>query len=160
VAKIVAARLGWRCLDADDELERRAGKSIAAVFAGEGEPAFRDLESQILGELLKLDRRVLALGGGVVLREENRERIKNAGCVVWLMADAKTIEARVADDPTTAARRPRLTVVGGMDEIRTLLARREPLYRECANLVIDTNGRTRDEVAEEIIAATVTGKID
>src|SRR5688500_2590703 len=67
VARLVAERLNWPWLDADVELERRAGKSIAAIFAEDGEPAFRDLESQVLAELVQADRHVLALGGGVIL---------------------------------------------------------------------------------------------
>jgi len=150
VAQLVAERLGWRWLDADAELERRAGKSIAAIFADDGEPAFRELESQMLAELVRLDRHVLALGGGVVLRAQNRELIKKAGAVVWLTADAATINTRVAGDPATAARRPNLTASGGIEEIRALLAQREPLYRECVTAVVDTVGRDLSDVSEEV----------
>ena len=142
VARLVAERLGWQWLDADVELERRAGKSIAAIFAHDGEPAFRELESQVLAELVQLDWHALALGGGVVLRPENRELIKRAGAVLWLTADAETILARVNADVTTAARRPNLTAQGGLDEIRQLLVEREPLYRECATIAVDTVGRS------------------
>jgi shikimate kinase len=151
VARLVADRLGWRWLDADVELERRAGKSIAEIFADDGEGAFRELESQVLAELVRLDRHVLALGGGVVQRPENRELIKQAGTVVWLTADPETIQSRVAADPTTAVRRPNLTASGGIDEIRALLAKREPLYRECATIVIDTSSRDLAEIALEVV---------
>ncbi|MEX2139687.1 MAG: shikimate kinase [Pirellulales bacterium] len=151
VARLVAERLGWRWLDADVELERRAGKSIAAIFADDGEPMFRDLESEMLAELVRLDRHVLALGGGVVLRPENRALIKQAGSVVWLTADPETIQARVQSDPTTSARRPNLTRSGGLDEVRQLLAQREPFYRECAGAVVDTSGRSVAEVAEAVV---------
>ena len=150
VAQLVAVRLGWRWLDADVELERRAGKSIAAIFADEGEPAFRELERQVLTELVRLDRHVLALGGGVVLRAENRELIKKSGGAIWLTADPETIQSRIAGDSTTAARRPNLTASGGIDEIRALLTQREPLYRECATAVIDTVGRDQSDVSEEV----------
>jgi shikimate kinase len=152
VARLVAERLGWHWLDADVELERRAGKSIAAIFAEDGEPAFRDLESQLLTELLRVDRHVLALGGGVVLRSENRDVIKQAGSVIWLTADPQTILARVNEDPTTAARRPNLTTSGGIEEIRQLLAQREPFYRECATAVVDTNGRSLGDVAQAVLS--------
>ena len=89
VARLLAERLGWQWLDADEELERRAGKTIAAIFADEGESAFRDLESQVLADLVQRDRHIIALGGGVVLRPENRALIKQAGTVVWLTADRR-----------------------------------------------------------------------
>jgi shikimate kinase len=160
VARLVAERLGWPWIDADVELEQRAGKSIAEIFREDSEKAFRDLESQVLAELIRLERHVLALGGGVVLRPENRKLIKQAGSVVWLTADPATIQSRIAEDPMTAARRPNLTASGGIDEIRTLLAQREPLYRECATLVIDTVGSTLAEVADEILVAKFAGRFD
>jgi shikimate kinase len=160
VARIVAERLGWQWLDADEELECRAGKSIEAIFALDGESAFRDLESQVLADLVKLNRHVLSLGGGVILRAENRELIKNAGSVIWLTADPETIQSRVARDPATAARRPNLTASGGINEIRTLLATREPLYRECARTIIDTRDHTYEDVADEIVTAKLAGRLD
>jgi shikimate kinase len=160
VARLVAERLGWRWLDADTELEQRARKSIAAIFHEDSENAFRDLESQVLAELVLLDRHVLALGGGVVLRAENRELITKAGGVIWLTADPETIQSRIASDPTTAARRPNLTASGGIEEIRALLVQREPLYRECATTVVDTTGRTLADVADEILVAKFGGIFD
>ncbi len=68
VGRIVAQRLGWDAIDADEVLEGRARKSIAQIFADDGEPAFRDLESQVLSDLIARERQVLSLGGGVVLR--------------------------------------------------------------------------------------------
>jgi shikimate kinase len=160
VARLVAQRLGWPWLDADVELERRAGKSIAEIFVEDGEPAFRDLESEVLVELLKLDGHVLALGGGVVLRSENRELIQKAGGVIWLTADPETIQSRIASDPTTAARRPLLTASGGIEEIRALLAQREPLYGECATIIVDTTGRALADVADEVLVAKFSGRLD
>ncbi len=71
VARQLALRLGWDWVDADVEVELKAGKSIAAIFADDGEPAFRELEAAVLAELVQRDRAVLALGGGVVLRPAN-----------------------------------------------------------------------------------------
>ena len=151
VAQQLALRLGWDWVDADVEIELRAGKSIAAIFADEGEPAFRDLESQVLAETIGRERIVLAAGGGVVLREENRQLLRTAGKVVWLTADVATILARVAADQTTAIRRPPLTTAGGEAEVRQLLAQRTPLYRQVADQEIDTEGRSPAEIVEEII---------
>jgi shikimate kinase len=152
VARQVAERLGYDSVDADEEIEHRAGKSIAAIFAEEGEAAFRDLESQMIAELAHLQRYVIALGGGAVLRDTNRKAIRAAGTVVWLTAPVDVIVARLAADPATAGRRPNLTKPGGREEVEALLAERTPIYRECATLTVDTNGKTCAQVADEIAA--------
>lgn len=146
-AQILATRLGWNWLDADDVLERHWGRSIAQIFAEDGEAAFRDKEEAILAELCRMRDYVIATGGGVILRESNRARLKQAGTVVWLTADADTIWCRLQADATTALRRPALTV-GGKAEIVELLRRRTPLYAECADLAIDTARRNVAQVAE------------
>jgi shikimate kinase len=153
VARIVARELGWQAIDADEELERCAGKTIVQIFADDGEPAFRDLECKVLADLAALDAHVISLGGGVVLRPENRSLIQQAGAVIWLTASPETCLARIAADGSTAARRPNLTAGGGLEEIRALLAQREPLYRDCANLVINTDGKSTTDVATELLAA-------
>jgi shikimate kinase len=152
VARELAARLDWEWIDADDVVEREAGKTIAAIFADGGEAAFRDLEAQAVDTLKHKQRMVVALGGGAVLREENRRAIHGAGTVVWLTASVDSILARVTADLTTASRRPNLTTGGGREEIEALLAIRMPLYRECATLVVDTEGKTPAKVADEIVA--------
>src|SRR5436190_14205402 len=96
VAALVAARLGWEHLDADAELERRFGRTVRAIFAEEGEAGFRDKEAAVLVDLCRLEEHVLATGGGVVLRPENRERLKSAGRVVWLTAAPETLAARLS----------------------------------------------------------------
>jgi shikimate kinase len=151
VARELAERLHWEWVDADDEIERQAGRSIAAIFAEGGEASFRDLESRVLAELVQRQQVVLAAGGGAVLSADNRERIVSAGKVVWLKADADTISRRVTADETTAERRPNLTIQGGEREIVELLAQRMPLYRQCANLEIDTEDKTPAEIADEIL---------
>ncbi|MEX2318140.1 MAG: shikimate kinase [Pirellulales bacterium] len=150
VARELAQRLGYDWIDADDEIERRAAKPIASIFAEEGEAAFRDLEQLIVADLCRLRRTVIALGGGAVLREENRQSVTAAGSVVWLTASVDTIQKRLAGDPATASRRPNLTAAGGRTEIERLLAERTPLYRACATLEVDTEGKTAAEVADEI----------
>ena len=153
VARLLAERLGWEAVDADDVLEARAGRSIREVFAAEGEAGFREREAAVLAELAGRRGVVIATGGGVVLRDGNRERMRGAGRVVWLAADADTIWRRLQDDPSTPGRRPPLTAGGGRAEIDELLAVREPFYRVCADLIVDTVGRTPEEVAGAIIAA-------
>jgi shikimate kinase len=158
VARELAARLGCEWIDADDVVEREAGKTIAAIFADGGEPAFRELESRAVAELSHPSTSsgqgkqptIVALGGGAVLREENRRAIRGVGPVVWLTASVDTILERVSADPTTTSRRPRLTTAGGRSEIEELLAARTPFYRESATLIVDTEGKTVAEVADEI----------
>ena len=152
VAQQLALRLGYDWVDADVEVELAAGKSIAEIFAESGEPAFRSLESKTLEQLVQRPRCVLALGGGVVLADANREQLKLCSDVVWLKASIKSIEGRLAGDQTTAQRRPNLTNHGGRNEIEALLAQREPIYRACATLEVDTDDRTPAEIAEHIVA--------
>lgn len=151
VAPELAARLGFDWVDADDEIERRAGKYIAAIFADDGEPAFRDLESRIVAELVGRRRIVVALGGGAVLRDENRRAICGAGPVVWLTASVDTIQQRMAADTLTAHRRPNLTAAGGHDEVVVVMAARTPIYRACATLAVDTEGKSIAHIVDEIL---------
>jgi len=152
VAARLADRLGWPAVDADVELERRAGKSIRQIFADDGERAFRDLESAVVASLAQGDRQVIALGGGAVLREENRQALAGRGPVVWLTASPETLWRRIAADGTTAERRPNLTAAGGLDEIRRLLAERTPLYAAAATWVVDAESRSPEQIADDIAA--------
>lgn len=152
VARELAARLNCNWLDADDVIEQRAGKSIAEIFADDGEAAFRDMESRVVEDLSGQAGLIVSLGGGAVLRESNRGAICGAGPVVWLTASVDSIVARLAADGSTASRRPNLTPTGGRAEIESLLNQRMPLYRECATLIVDTEGKTVAQVADEIAA--------
>ena len=153
VARALAGRIGWAWVDADVELERRAGRSIQQIFAESGEGAFRDWESAVVADLAKLDRHVIALGGGAVMREENRQALAGRGKVVWLKASPDTLHERIAADPTTGPRRPNLTGQGGLAEIRQLLAQREPIYQMCADLVLDAERLAPENIAAQIAAA-------
>jgi shikimate kinase len=152
VARLLGERLGWPWIDADQRIEELAGKSIARIFADDGEAAFRDWESRAVVEAAARDRTVIALGGGALVREENRAAIAPRGCVVWLTASPETIWRRIASDPATAARRPNLTATGGITEIIATLDARAPIYRQCARLVVDTENKTPAEVADAILA--------
>src|SRR5690348_9819218 len=95
IARLLAHELGWSWLDADEVLEKNCGQSIRSLFATEGEAGFRDREAAVLAELCRLQRHVLATGGGVVLRESNRELLRAGGRVVWLTADIETLWQRL-----------------------------------------------------------------
>ena len=152
LAKLVAQRLEWEWADADEEIERRLGRPIERIFAEQGEPAFRDAEARAIAGLCRRDRLVLAAGGGAPLRLETRRLLRERGKVVWLTARPETILARMAADPTTAGRRPRLTGKTPLEEIMHLLAVREPVYREAADLVVDTDDRRPADLAAAIIS--------
>lgn len=153
VAQLLATRLDYDWVDVDIEVELQAGKSIAKIFDESGEEAFRDLEAEVVARLCGQERTVVALGGGAILREESRKCLARCPWVVWLKASSEAIEKRLLGDPTTSARRPNLTNHGGRTEIDELLRRREPFYRTCATLEVDTEDRTPAEIADEIFEA-------
>jgi shikimate kinase len=152
VAAALSQRLDWPWIDSDAEIERQAGMSIKQIFAERGQTAFRDLESLVLAELAVENRRIIALGGGAVLRPANRHLLATRGRTVWLQASPETLLARITGDPLTPERRPNLTASGGLDEICMMLSERTPVYEECADLVVDSENRPADEIAGEIIA--------
>jgi shikimate kinase len=149
VARHLAQRLGCEAIDADEFLEARAGKSIREIFAEQGEEAFRNLESDILADLVQRPAAVLALGGGVVLRPANRRLLERIS-VVWLDAPAECLHRRIEADATTRQRRPNLTPIGGLEEIRRLLAERHPLYQQVARWRVEVHDKAPAQVAEEI----------
>jgi shikimate kinase len=151
VARLLAERLGWAWSDSDEELERHYDKSIRQMFDEEGEGGFRAKESEMLELLSQRQSVVLATGGGVVLRPENRSRLKQ-GYVVWLQAEPQVILERLQGDPATEGRRPDLAE-GGLAEIERLLAQRTPWYQECAAIVIDSTAQTPEEIVERILAS-------
>lgn len=151
IARLLAERLGWAWVDADAELEVREGRSIRQIIAAEGETGFRDREAVLFAELCRLQRHVIATGGGVVLREANRAAMRAAGLVVWLTADAETLWQRLQADPATAERRPALSV-GGRAEIEEALCARKALYRDCADCTLVTAGQSPEEIVRAIMA--------
>jgi shikimate kinase len=148
----LAARLGMPMVDADAEIARRAGKTIAEIFADDGEPAFRDLETAVVKDLAAREGLIVALGGGAVMREENRRALVGRGKTVWLRASIETIQARLLADPNTAATRPSLTPRGLTEEVTHVLSERAPLYEACADAIVDVEGKSPSAIAEEIIA--------
>jgi shikimate kinase len=150
VARLLATALAWECIDTDDEIQLRAGKTIAQVFTEQGEEAFRDIETAVIRENARRASCVLTLGGGAVLRAENRHLLESC-LTVWLTATAATIHERLVADERSSSRRPQLTNAGGLAEIEELLAQRQPIYRLCADLVVETEGKTPREVTDELL---------
>ena len=143
VGRLLAARLGVPFLDSDEVLEARAGRSIAAVFATDGEAAFRRLERQTIASLLDGPEAVLAVGGGA-LQDGSTRQVLSAHTVVYLAASLEVLRARVGDDPS----RPMLARAG-VDE---LYARRLPLYEQVADVVVESAG-SPEQVVETVLRA-------
>jgi shikimate kinase len=97
-----------------------------------------------------LDKTVIALGGGAVLAENNRQRIAGSGKAVWLKISAQTSWQRISGDEKSASQRPNLTQTGGIEEIEQMLAVRTPIYQSCADLVIEADSKTPSEIAAAI----------
>lgn len=153
VGRKLAAGLGWDWFDTDEQIQQLAGCTIAEIFRQQGERAFRDLESRVVQRLAQCKQAVVSLGGGAIIRDENRECVRQSGFVIWLRASLETIEQRLTADFKTESQRPNLTTAGGTDEIRQLLQQREPIYQQCSHVTIDTESKTVDEVVQSALAA-------
>jgi shikimate kinase len=152
VGRWLADRLGWGFVDSDEEIVRTHGMTIQHVVRAQGWAAFRKKERQALARIVRLDRRVVATGGGVVLDPENVRSMKNTGTVFWLKATSEAIRRRMSEDGATRTLRPSLTSRGTDDEVESVLAERTPLYRAAADVGVDTDGRSPEEVGQEIVA--------
>ena len=150
VAKILAELLGWAVIDSDDEIEVLAGMTISQIFEAEGESGFRAWETSVIEGLSMLERTVIALGGGAVLAESNRERLAESGKVVWLKVSAQASHSRISADESSKTQRPNLTQTGGIEEIEQMLAVRRPIYLTCADLIVDSDENTPSELATAI----------
>lgn len=143
VGRSLADRLGRNFIDLDDEIERRADRSIPEIFASSGEHHFRDLEHKALRDALESpDAPVVSCGGGVVVRPENRALLREAR-TVFLEEDLGVLFGR-----TRGAGRPLRG--GGMDEFERRYKERLPLYHEAASLTVAVAGRGQEEVSEEV----------
>jgi shikimate kinase len=141
--------LGYPLVDMDQWIEQRAGKPVTAIFADEGEGAFRDMETALIDELALPDapRRIISTGGGVVGRPENREKLRKLGYVVWLKAPVDVLLERTSRN----RERPLLHTENPRERIETLLKLREPWYHETAHLAVDTHGLDSGEIAAGIL---------
>ncbi len=146
VGRQLAGLLGKRFQDADQEIEARTGVSISLIFEIEGEAGFRRREAAMLEELTRGEDLVLATGGGAVLAEENRRLLRERGTVVYLNAPLDILLLRTARDKN----RPLLKTPDRRKRLEEILAVREPLYRETAHLIVETDQRPPAAVAREI----------
>lgn len=146
VGQMVAASLHFTFLDTDHDIEVRARKSIAEIFAKDGEPAFREWEQRIVQELTQRKRTVISTGGGLPADEANLASLKSHAFVVCLWASPDRILERVRHQ----THRPLLNDPNPVAKIRSLLAAREPFYRQ-ADVLLNTEMRSVREVAQQVI---------
>lgn len=150
LGKLVAERLGMPYVSSDEEIVRRAGRSIPEIVAASSWARFRDLEEAVVADLASRDGWVIDTGGGVVTRPQNVKRLRERGLVVWLQASVSDIVERIRD----SSDRPSLT--GDKDflaEVEEVLAERLPLYEAAAHLTIDTSELQIDEAVEALVQA-------
>jgi shikimate kinase len=133
IGRSLAKHLDLDFIDTDREIEARTGVSIPTVFEIEGEDGFRKREAQVIADLSRLSGRVVATGGGVVLRPENRASLRASGFVVYLNVPPYTLWERTRHDRN----RPLLQVDDPLLKLKELYSQRDPLYREVADLVVD-----------------------
>lgn len=146
VARALENIYGFSVVDTDEIIVRRHGE-INAIFRDLGEQAFRDIESQTVKEVSGLDGYVISLGGGVVLRRSNVEELKKNGKIFYLRTRAETVIARVKGDSS----RPLLQ--GNLEErVHAILKDRSKVYEEAADVVIDTDDKSPEEIADIIVA--------
>ncbi len=145
VGRLVAEHLGFEFLDTDELIQSRAGRTIADIFAKEGEPAFRALEKQVVQELSARTKTVISTGGGLPTDPENLAALKSYALVVCLWASPEKIWERVRHQ----SHRPLLHDADPQKKIRELLAAREPFYKQ-ADVLINTDLRSVREAAQQI----------
>ena len=150
VGKVLADFLGCPFMDLDDLVVKKAGKSIPDIFAQDGEPAFRELEAQVLRKTVEKyaeSTAVLALGGGAVLAPASAALLHEKTVCIYLRATLDTLLERLAGE---TAGRPLADA-----SLADRLASREPIYEKTAHVTIDTDGLSPDEVADEIIISAL-----
>lgn len=147
IGKYLAQQLKLGFADTDTEIEARTGADIPWIFDVEGEQGFRDREQQVVEEMTQWDNLVLATGGGVILRPENRRALGARGFVIYLHATVNEQVRRTRRD----RRRPLLQKGDPEEVLRTLMEFRDPLYREIADHIIDTDGCSPKTVAQRLM---------
>lgn len=147
IGRLLARELGLAFKDSDRVIEERTGASIPLIFELEGERGFRDREQQVIAELMQCRGLVLATGGGAILRPENRSSLVSGSLVVYLHTSVEHQLERTARDRN----RPLLQTDNPRQVLEDLLKVREPLYREVADIIIETDTRPPRLVVQEIL---------
>lgn len=148
IGRRLAGRLALPFIDADEEIERVAQKSISEIFSDHGEAFFRDREAKVIARLLSNGPQVLATGGGAFITPETREMVRDAGLSIWLRAELPVLMRRVGKRDT----RPLLKDGDPEQVMKDLMAKRYPIYAE-ADLTVESRDVPHDAIVSEIVAA-------
>jgi shikimate kinase len=147
IAEKLGERLSMRVVCMDEEIVRRAGEPIPAIVEKHGWDHFRDIESRVAADFGNDDGLIIDAGGGVIVRQQNVDNLKNNGMVFWLVADEQTIVERIKD----GTERPSLSASKSfVDEVSEILTERNPKYRAAADHIVDTAQNGADQAAEII----------
>ena len=146
VGRHLAKRLGRRFADSDQEIEARTGVRIPLIFEIEGEAGFRLREMQLLETLTHESNLVLATGGGVILDPRNRANLANSGIVIYLRAQPEQLWERTRH----SRNRPLLKVADPLAKLRELYAQRDPLYREIADIIVESGGGASHHLVKQL----------
>ncbi len=147
IARTLHRRLGYPVVEMDERIVKEQGMSINDIFTAYGEDAFRDMESQLILTLGKEEPSIVSCGGGIVLRDCNTAYMKQSGRVVYLTATPETVFARVR----TSTNRPVLNGHMNVEYIAQLMEKRRARYEAAADIAVATDGRTQEEICEEIL---------
>lgn len=153
IGRLLAQKLNYPFVDTDAEIVAHTGMTIQAIFEKHGEAAFRAHESRIIQQLESNPPRVISVGGGAVLSEENRLALRKLGTIVWLTASMQELMRREQHDPSTANLRPALTTFDRATEWQHLWDTRMPIYAACCELSVCTEQHNPDEIARSILTA-------
>ena len=149
VARLLARRLGWRCIDTDQEIQKQAGMTVQEIFAAKGEPAFRGIETETVVDVCRRSRQVIATGGGSFVNDTNRSHLLSGNLVIFLESSPETLASRLHRNMSREPR-PMLDTGGDLIERLAELGRqRDQTYRS-AHHVVQTDERTPREVADVI----------
>jgi shikimate kinase len=147
VGRQLAKSLNMEFVDCDREIEERTGVNISIIFEVEGEEGFRKRERAMIEQLTERDGIVLATGGGAVIEEDNRARLRTRGFAIYLNAPIELLLERTARDK----QRPLLQTDDPKAKLIALAEEREPLYQQVADMVVKTDRRTARHVVKEIV---------
>jgi shikimate kinase len=158
IGRILASRLDMDFCDTDAFIEERIGKTVETLVAEYGWSRFRKEERKAVETLARLDSRVIATGGGVVLDRRNVRDLKSNGWIVWLKAERAILERRMGQEQESGIVRPSLTGTDSREETAEVLEKRTPYYAGAADFVVDTGRLSPDAAAEMIIKAFETAR--
>jgi shikimate kinase len=146
VGRQLSEALKLEFIDSDHEIQRRTGVDVPTIFEFEGEEGFRSREQMVIDELTAREGIILATGGGAILREANRQSLSSRGVVIYLQCTPEQQFERTHRDKN----RPLLQTENPLERLRSLMQVRDPLYRQTADMIINTEGRNTHSVVREI----------